>query len=515
MPEIILEFPPDHLRKLKEHPLVRAHARGRTATRDVAVTYFDTPDTSLRRRGVLFSVERTGQRFEQTVVFDGITAYRGPTATDAPAISAIDDIEIRNRATPIGPAGLRPLFHRAGKISRKLLVLDGDVPGAVEFETGTVSTDTHSEPYGLVRIANDGDTAAPSAELARNLVDSVPIRLSRSSIEDLGFALATNTTPTSVKGSKRPLQREASVEESMAFMVRSCLEHLIANEACTLQTEDPEGIHQMRVAMRRMRSALRLYRDMLPPHQYEHFVGELRWITGEMGPTRDLDVFLAEIATPVAANFSNDDAGFSALDRIGRIAQDEARSASRQAISSPRYARFILDLTSWLERRGWREQSLSETSAQLFGPVIDLSDAVLDKRYRRVRKRGRTFEQLAPAERHQLRIDIKKLRYALDFFGSLYRAKDVEPFAKHLSRLQDALGYANDVEVAQHIVDFLTGRSSEGDETGMRRVGGLVIGWHTHAMTLFEREIGDDLDTFLVCRKFWTKPARAQNVGTP
>jgi CHAD domain-containing protein len=146
------------------------------------------------------------------------------------------------------------------------------------------------------------------------------------------------------------------------------------------------------------------------------------------------------------------------------------------------------DTALWLAEREWRQQAVSEKSVQLMSDVRMFSETVLDKAHRKLLKRGKGFAVLDAHARHKLRIRIKKLRYAAEFFSPLYDAGATEKFLDKLRDMQDELGRLNDVETARGLIDGL----ATGDAQRSRRIaraGGLVIGWHRHAAALSENAL--------------------------
>ena len=143
---------------------------------------------------------------------------------------------------------------------------------------------------------------------------------------------------------------------------------------------------------------------------------------------------------------------------------------------------FVLRLSGWLARRQWRGQESTAATARVFEPVAGFADGVIASRQKKVRKGGRDFATMGADRRHQLRIDVKKLRYATDLFGSLYRGTDAVGYLKRLGQVQDALGHANDVAVAVDLMRRLCASCKGDDGAQCRRAGAIVLGWHAHAL---------------------------------
>jgi CHAD domain-containing protein len=173
-----------------------------------------------------------------------------------------------------------------------------------------------------------------------------------------------------------------------------------------------------------------------------------------LGPARNLDVFAAELVTAARTGLPDepgwDDLG-AALDRLRATAHDQIS----EAILSRRYTTTMLRLLRWFEGSGWRGHSGSDAPAPINSPIGAVAPEVLDQRRRKVRRRGKRFGSLTPGERHKLRIAVKKLRYTIELFGSLFDKNGLERFVSRLKRLQSDLGYANDVRVAHEFVTEL------------------------------------------------------------
>ena len=310
--------------------------------------------------------------------------------------------------------------------------------------------------------------------------------------------------PAAAKAVRFDLLANSTVEQALGRTLQYCLTHLRANEVCVLESDDPGGVHQMRVALRRLRSAFRLFRSVLPKARYRAVAGEMKWLTGRLEAARDWDVFAGEIVAPVAAEAPGEAPGeeFGALlDRL-RTARRKSRHAAREAVRSPRYQRFVADLGAWLARRAWRDEA---AEAVLVAPMAGPADALLAGCRERVAARGERFAALSPAERHRLRIAVKRLRYATDFFGSLYDPAAVGPYSARLTDIQDALGHRNDIVVARRLIGQLRSRCAGDEAEECRRAGALVMDWHERAQARSEATLARDIGAFIAWPPFWPR----------
>jgi CHAD domain-containing protein len=187
-------------------------------------------------------------------------------------------------------------------------------------------------------------------------------------------------------------------------------------------------------------------------------------------------VFLSETLAPAVGAFPAE-GGFERLRGLAEAERVEAYRGVIEALSSERYAALLLELRAWLEASGWREQQVSAQSADLFAPIAGIAGRLIESRRRKALKRGEDLRVLTPTARHEARKDVKKLRYAFEFFHNLYAGKKVKRFARDLARLQEGLGRLNDVETARRLLSRLEQREGGRDPQALH-AGGLITGWH-------------------------------------
>jgi triphosphatase len=276
------------------------------------------------------------------------------------------------------------------------------------------------------------------------------------------------------------LLRSTTAEEALADIVLGCVEHLRGNEACVLARAHEEGVHQMRVAVRRLRSCLALYRRFIPAEQHDHLVGELKWLIGELGPARDWDVFVGEILKPVVRQFGGDDERLADLGIHVERHRDEAYERAQTAVAAQRYLGLVLLLSSWAEGRGWRNAVVDAQTEALQSDALHTAHDLLQQIFDDLLATGDNFEQLDPEARHKVRIQLKKLRYATEFFSSLYSKRKATPYLAAMKALQDALGTSNDVDVAKKLLRRTLKGTRGKERARLSYAAGLVVGWHGH-----------------------------------
>jgi triphosphatase len=505
--ELKLQVRSEDLPLLRRSPLLGA---GRGVTRTLDSVYFDTADLQLRRGNTTLRVRKQGRQYVQTV--KTAASHKGGAARRGEWESALSSAEPDIAGIANGHVGefaqseLRPIFasHIKRTIRRLGNVEDASHPAIeVAFDEGEIRTPAGAAvAVSEVELELKGGDPCALYDLALALAEIAPLRIESRSKAERGYALVDDAPRAPTTAAPIELTPEMTVEGALDAIVRQCLHHLAANEDIVLHGENATALHQMRVALRRLRSALSLFRQMLPPQQYDFFVGEIKWLAGALGVAREWDVFLGELVGPVRVYFA-DDASLAALERAAGARRVLAYETARAAIASPRYTILLLKIGVWLEGRVWRQQPVSEHSALLFEPVIELADRLLAQRRKRTLKRGAHFAHQSPAGRHELRIALKKLRYATEFFRSLYDKKPIQRYLRRLSGLQSALGHVNDVAEANRLIDQLDTDGGEPAAAGWDEAVGKVIGWHARTLSECEPRMRADWKDFTNAAPFW------------
>ena len=399
-------------------------------------TYYDTPDAALQQRGLTLRVRDQGGHFLQTVkegdLASGDLLSRGEWE-DAVAEGRPDPDAVQSGARlPEGAAAdLQPFF--VTEVTRTIFAVE-PVPGTTieaavdEGEIRAIAND-RAEPISEVELELKGGAAAALYDLAAQLLAVAPLRIETRSKSERGYHLAECGTaaPAAVHAEPVILDPDMTVEAALQKIGRNCLAQLLRNEPAVLSAQ-PEGVHQMRVAVRRLRSAISSLRKFLPQEDVQWVTGELRWLGGTLGPARNLDVFAAELV-PAARTLIPDEPGWDDLGAaLDRLRAAGAYDQIREAILSQRYTASMLRLLRWFEGSGWRRHSASDEPDPMTSPIGGIVPCLLDRRRRKVRQRGKGFGSLAPRERHKLRIAVKKLRYTIELFGSLFDNDELEQF---------------------------------------------------------------------------------------
>jgi len=240
-----------------------------------------------------------------------------------------------------------------------------------------------------------------------------------------------------------------ALEEGFRLIVNHCLAQVRGNEAGVVRADDPESIHQMRVSLRRLRSALRLFAAWIAfPTPLQQ---ELRWLGGELGAARDADV-LADGTLLTMTEACPQEAHLLQLRRYASELAVQSRQRAGTAVASARYSRLMRSMVDWLEASRWREALDPPVQRALTQPLNKRARQILQRLHHRLLRRGKRLAQDTPEERHRVRIAAKEARYASEFFQSLRPAGRVRRHLRRLAALQDALGGFNDAAVADRLL---------------------------------------------------------------
>lgn len=293
------------------------------------------------------------------------------------------------------------------------------------------------------------------------------------------------------------VHKEQTVTESFQEILRHNFEYLLEWEEVARSWDDIEGVHQVRVSFRRIRSAFSAFRQAIPREATEFWSEETRWLAGELGMARDLDVFIDEALAALAGKLPL--AGEKKLLTLARQKREEAYVAVRAMLDSERYAAFKEKFPVWLDERAWEQVEMKpKKKARLQSALLPFSRKLLDRLERRVLEAGAHVDKQSAEEMHKLRIQCKKLRYGAEFFIPIIHGLD--EFIGHMKGLQDLLGIMNDVSVMRNLLDHIL--SGQCDPEILEYAGGLV-GWRTRQYYELLDSFEDRWEEFVHAKHPW------------
>lgn len=421
--------------------------------------YFDTPDAGLRRRGLVLRIRRDGERWLQTLkasgASSGIVPVRGEWEVpleDGPSMPALDleRLEIAPLrellSTGFETTGLKPVF-RARIARRRGNIVHGTSEIEVALDRGELRAliDGHRkrQPVNEIELELKSGRAEDLLELAsalalRRHVTLVPALRSKG---ERGYALASSSRLPVVHASARGFAQLVLPGMSTADALRAVVRHglgiVVGNADALREAPAGEHVHQARVALRRMRSAVRLFdprgADLPAP-----LVQGMGWLARRLGRARDWDVLTDTTLPAILESATIGDKPARALSRDARRSRNRALARAVDAVSSRRYSDLVLRLARW---------SLSDPPAAT-PSVGDAAAGLLDPAASRLFSLTRPFGQLDAKRRHRVRIHAKRLRYAMDLLHATLPARSGQAYIDSLASLQDSLGEMNDATVA-------------------------------------------------------------------
>lgn len=407
--------------------------------------YFDTADSGLRRAGYSLRVRRSGRRFIQTVKSrkpgSAGLFVRREWESEVPRFAldrgALNATPLRRWLASEDAGDLVPLIRTRFRRTRWLVDHAGSRIEVV-LDEGTVAHGKRRAPLDELELELLSGNPADLFALAEDIAAAAPLRLSVQSKADRGYALADGKAGRAAKA--EPIRLQPAITQAAAFhtIALGCMRHFRLNESVLLEERSAEALHQARVALRRLRSALSLFRPAVRGKAYQGLREDLRWFAGQFSDARNLDVLLERVG-------DQDPELAAAL----REARDKAYRKVGSALRSDKARALMLRLSIWLETGAWRS---GEHGAR---DLAELAERQLERRWKRIRRHGDDLGHLDAEARHRLRLDIKKLRYAAEFLAPLATAKPLsarrDRFIGALKTLQEKLGLLNDAWTAEQL----------------------------------------------------------------
>lgn len=418
-------------------------------------TYFDTADRAVMKAGYSLRIRRTGDLRIQTIKADGASSA-GLFARTEWERPVADDVPVLDYATPLptvlGDAAdaITPQFAVHVE-RRKWIVEEDETTIEVVLDRGEVTAEGQAEPICEIELELKlGDPAALFG-LARKIDAVAPVRLGVLTKSERGYRL-TALRPASVKAEPIAMDANLSAAEAFKRIVQSCIRQFRLNEALLLSSRDPNALHQARVAIRRMRSAFSIFKPIIGDDG-ESLRDELKWLAATLGEARDLDVLL-ERAPPGALR-----------DRV-TAAREEIYDRLFETLADHRARIIMLNVAHWLVQGRWIESDAGEAEGS--EPARAFAARALARLRRRIKRRGAGIAAGDDETRHEVRKDAKKLRYASEFFRSLFTRKREQRrhkrFVAALEELQGRLGALNDLAAAPDLLSKMGLSDQEGAE---------------------------------------------------
>jgi triphosphatase len=476
--------------------------------------YFDTNDQQLRDSNISLRTRTDGHAIVQTVKmlngFSNSVARREWEALvpdPIPDPSLVIDPALPADFRKLTSADLRQMFDVNVKRETRRLQ-SGRAQIDVSLDDGAVTAGQQREAVHEIELELvAGDLKDLFGETQR-ISDTVDGRLYARSKADVGYALTQADRRHWSRAPKLRLAPEMTAREAFRRIVLHSLAHLTTNDDCARLNLDIEGVHQCRIAMRRLRSAFKIYRPLLRGKRIDPIEDAVRWLGRVLGVARDLDVLQAELLAPAIKVIGEAEHLAPLIDRL-EARKADAYQAVGEALASARYRHLLIDLCALGHADDFGK--VKKDGPGLDQPLVDLASDALSRAHRKLLKRGQGFETLSKSERHAVRIALKRLRYALDFFSGVFEAKSKKKFVKKLTQLQDGLGRMNDVAVAETMLAQLVGvgDGASAPDAGAASPGQLafaaggILGWHRRRAAEIDVRLIEDWNAFARAEPFW------------
>ena len=455
--------------------------------------YFDTPTDDLRKNGIVLRIRKKNRAA-------AVLGFKS-AGKNAEGSFARKEVEVRSpdlqpnlalfakntAADLIRIVGDRPIEAKFETLINRqtILVRGGDSFIEVAFDKGHIVTGGQRVPLAEIELELKSGAETGLYDLAARLAKEFSLRLDFISKAEKGFRAIARKKPAPVKAKSVQLEVKATVENVITDVVSNTLAHFTANWAALIETEDPEAIHQLRVALRRLRSGLLMFKWALPRGEFDDLRNEAKRIAAALGLAREWDVLRAVVRQmpllredcPAAC-----EALLTALEDCRSVAYKNARAV----IESRNTTDFVLKVQSFLASRAWRIGLGKAERRRLNGTAKKFARRALTKLNARVLKRGKEFSGLSKEGRHKLRIALKNLRYGTEFFSELFgRGRVKRSYIKTVSILQHLLGAQHDVVSAKKILPQLSALSGPGSD----RAAGFVTGWLSCGYAVADEDI--------------------------
>jgi len=471
--ELRLSLAPDNAQGLWRCHALRSRLKSPRKICNLSSIYFDTPDADLWRKKLTLCLRREAGRWIQTLsavgsvivgahqhdVWEMATAGRHlelDALENSPISALLTKSQIRCTLAP----------QTSTRFKRSLCTVEL-APGCIAqfcFDQGELIAGERLQPFCEVELALITGQPARLFSFALELLQELPFRLELRSKAERAHALLFNCAPSPLRAHTVCLEPAMTPFDAMRATVRACLNQLTANEAGLLADEDPEYLHQARVALRRLLAALSVYSHQFPVAQrFPQLLEGLDWLSKSLGSARDWDVFVGSTLR-VASSGVTDKAALRTVKARALRRRQTAHKQAADAVTSIRYTALLITIAQLVQEKIGAPSAASLFSART---LKSIASGLIEKRYQRVLESSAVAEQNSIDALHRLRINVKKLRYVAEFFRDLYPKRKMRSLVAGLARLQEDLGALNDAANAARMCDLLR---KEGDSTEINSV---------------------------------------------
>lgn len=518
--ELKLWVAPEDIIALRNHPHFTGSLHNPTHELLDSV-YFDTDDRFLRDHGLTLRVRHIDDKCVQTIKstdhgagFFERSEWEQTIEGDQPDLSRVKETTLSRIFIDEVHKTLKPVFET--RIERTAYHLNGNGADIVmAIDEGQILATGSSRPVSEIELELKHGNPADLFKIARDILKIVPAHLGFKSKPERGYELVEKTAVAAETACDPELSAGMSAGRAFTLVGRACLRHLVANVPAMIG-RDGNALHQMRVALRRLRAAISLFSAVVGDDRTEAIKTELRWLAQELGPARDLDTLLFEVIKPLRKQHTNEPGLVSISNMFTRKRLKNYRQA-QEAVQSVRFRTLVLDTAEWVEAGRWSTSEDALKCARREMPIEIYAAEQLSHRCKRIRRRGTRINDLNPQQLHKLRIQVKKARYATEFFSSVYHgkksAKQCKKIKSSLMQLQNCLGGINDIVTHKALFADVIASRARGltEEQSHHRAfaAGLIIGdQQAQRQKLLDRA-RKAYSRFDHTKAFWKLPSRS------
>jgi len=342
---------------------------------------------------------------------------------------------------------LRPQFVTDFSRNSRIIVFEG---AEIELclDSGEIRAGKANRPISELELELKSGTAKQLFQFALILLEIVPIEIEYTSKAEYGYRLCSGYKPGVSKANYHAFPQFVRLVPALQSTVEACLYQLQANIQGAIHKHDDEYLHQIRVALRRLRVVLAMTERFHADAMLDMLHVQVAALCVELGCLRDWDVFATQTLVSIRSRF-RDEAGFCAVVRASEHFRELHHAAVKRVLQSENYQRFLLCFGVWMHGEYWDVADKAGISP------TDFAVQLLDKRSRQVAKLARNLSTADAETLHLLRIACKKLRYSADIFASQFDPDITGHYLAALGKLQDILGKQNDMATAHRLLDEL------------------------------------------------------------
>lgn len=428
--------------------VLAAAPEGEDREQELVSTYYDTPAGDLRQAGVSLRIRRHGdQRIQTLKRGDGFA--REEHEVEVPR----DRLDLSMRAlheclAPEKHATLAPMFTvRVNRRQRTFQHQGAEIEMAVD--QGEVLAGGRRRPISEVELELKDGPCSGLFDIARSLSKTAPLYLSFEGKASQGRQLQEGSETAARRYVRVKLKRKMTTAEAFQSIARAAVSQISANAQLLRDTGGSDALKQLRVAVRRLRSAFSTFGKVVADARSEDLKSELKWLGSACNEARDLDVFANDNAQLVERRA----VGGKTLGSAVGAARKKAHAKAAAAVGSGRFRDLVLELTAWIETGDWLSDETRERLRET--PAIGFAKDALSLRRRKLKRQGADLANLDDEGRHRVRISAKKLRYAAEAFATLFDEDRTRRYVKRIKVLQDQLGSMNDAAVARDLMQRL------------------------------------------------------------